>query len=176
LPGSLKKNTNNKKQIINNKKMNLAKLTGLINDLGSKIPHSTAIATGISAVPAGWHLEHSFLVIAKITAALKNSDPQKYKWKFSMPRAFVFATGSIPRGKGKAPNHVLPKNDITPETLNTHLAMALEAIKVLPGLQPGNFVEHPYFGDLNLKRAVKLLELHTKHHIKIINDIVKTQG
>jgi hypothetical protein len=156
--------------------MNLEKLTELINDLGSKIPHHNAIASNISAVPVGWHIEHAFLVIVKITAALKNSDPQKYKWKFNIPRTIVFATGSIPRGKGKAPKHVLPKNDITPETLNNHLAMALEAIKVLPGLNPGNFVEHPYFGDLKLKKAIKLLGLHTKHHVKIINDVVKAQG
>lgn len=35
------------------------------------------------------------------------------------------------------------------------------------------FFKHPYFGNLNVKDAIKMLKLHTRHHIDIINDIIK---
>jgi len=44
---------------------------------------------------------------------------------------------------------------------------------VLDSLKPGNFVIHPMFGHLNLKATKKMLKLHTRHHIDIINDIIK---
>jgi hypothetical protein len=54
--------------------------------------------------------------------------------------------------------------------------MALkEKIKELTGLHPNSFFVHPFFGKLNLKATIKMLEIHTKHHIYIINDIIIAQ-
>jgi hypothetical protein len=38
-----------------------------------------------------------------------------------------------------------------------------------------HFFEHPYFGKLKLKETIRFLEIHTTHHLSIIEDIVITK-
>jgi hypothetical protein len=98
----------------------MQKLNTLLIKLESNIPHYEKLNTAVSAVAVGWHIEHTLLVTVNIIEALKKSNPKEYKWQFDIKRFFVFATGKIPRGKGKAPKSVLP------ETLNaTHLKKKL---------------------------------------------------
>jgi hypothetical protein len=46
-------------------------------------------------------------------------------------------------------------------------------LPVLDTLHPNNYFKHPLFGNLNIKSTIKMLVLHTRHHIGIINDIMK---
>ena len=50
-----------------------------------------------------------------------------------------------------------PENKINPFDLET--------------LNANSYFKHPYFGDLNLKKTLWFLNLHTNHHLKIIKDI-----
>lgn len=67
------------------------------------------VNTSVSSANVGWHIEHSLLVIIKMISALTASDPAQYKWKFNLARAIVFTINKFPRGKGKAPDAVNPK-------------------------------------------------------------------
>ena len=148
-------------------------LGNLITELENKIPKQEFVNEAISKSSVGWHIEHTLLTINRIIDQLKKSDTNDYKWKFNYLRILVFTINKIPRGRGQAPNSVKPKNNFTADTLKRHSETTKEKLKDLQTLKPNNHFEHPYFGKLNLKPAIKFLIIHTKHHIDIINDIIE---
>lgn len=152
----------------------MEKLIALINELETKIPHSEKINTTISAGSVGWHIHHSLLVCLQIIQAVEKSDPKNYKWKFNLNKSFVYTFNKIPRGKGKAPESVKPKELMDTAEMKKTFELLKARLPVLETLQPNNYFNHPYFGNLNVKATIKMLKLHTKHHISIINDIVKS--
>lgn len=150
------------------------KLSKCLNELESKISNSESLNLAISKSSVGWHVEHTLLTINSIIDRLKNSDPNDYKWKFNFPKILVFTINKIPRGRAQSPVSVQPRNNFTIETLKNHLDITKRKLAELQILKPTNYIEHPVFGKLKLKHTIKFLEIHTKHHIDIINDIIKT--
>ncbi len=128
------------------------------------------VNTSVSSVNVGWHIEHSLLVIIKMISALTASDPVQYKWKFNLARAIVFTINKFPRGKGKAPDAVNPKQ--TEKTdFDALFKKKKKKIEELKKADPNKFYEHNIFGVLNKKNTFIVLDIHTNHHIQIIKDI-----
>lgn len=150
----------------------MQELSKLIKSLEEKIPMMDAANTQISSAKVGWHVQHSLLVINSIINGLKQSDPTMYQWKFNLNKTLIFTLGKIPRGKGKAPKAVQPKEEITKDTLLESVEKANISIAELNNVQKNQYFLHPYFGHLNVKPTIKFLKIHTKHHLKIINDIL----
>jgi hypothetical protein len=151
----------------------MSKIAGLIKELQSKIQQMELSNPAVSASPVGWHIAHTLLANNRIITGLGKSNAADYKGKFSFKKMVVFATGKIPRGRARAPDAVMPANDFTATTLQQHVDTALQKIKELDGLQPNNFIEHPVFGNLNLKNTRRFLEIHARHHLSIIDDIIR---
>ena len=150
----------------------MTKLTALINELETKIKYSEKINSAVSKSSVGWHIQHSLLVASQIINAMENSNPADYRYKFSLPKFLVYTLNKIPRGKAKAPESVLPEQIFNTDELMKDIQLLKSELSVLNTLQPNHYFKHPYFGNLNLKAAIKMLQLHTKHHINIINDII----
>lgn len=144
-----------------------------IKKLEAALAHADALNTKVSAANVAWHIDHSLRVIIGICNTLANSNPAEYKWKFNFVRTLIMWRGSIPRGKGKAPKAVLATDAITTQSITEQLTKAKQAIQQLDTLPANSFFKHPYFGLLNLKPSIEFLHLHTKHHLGIIDDIVK---
>ena len=149
------------------------KLSALIKELETKIPFSEKLNLSVSRSSVGWHIQHTILASMQIIAAIEKSNPSDYHWEFNFKKILVFTLNKIPRGKAKAPKSVLPSGEIVKDDLLRDLQVLKNRIKLLPGLQPDNFFKHPFFGNLNLKATVKMLNIHTRHHIDIINDIIR---
>ena len=142
-----------------------------LNELHTLIIYAEKSNSSISSVNVGWHIEHSLLVIMKIIESVCKSDPKKYKWSFSFIRTIVFLRKRFPRGKGIAPDVVKPKQ--TEKTdFDELFTKAKIAIEDLKNANPNQFFLHPVFGNLNRKNTFTMLEIHTKHHIEIIKDII----
>ncbi len=152
------------------------KLTSLLQELENNIPHHSIANQAVSQQSVGWHIEHSLLTMYIIVEALKNSNPKDYQKKFNFKRMMIFTLNKIPRGKAKAPNVVLPKKEITADSIIEHPQKMRIKLNDLETLHANNFFAHPYFGHLNLKQTIKLFALHTNHHLKIINDIIRTNA
>jgi hypothetical protein len=149
------------------------KIPQLINILAAKIEHYEKVNNAISSSSVGWHLEHALLVLINVTENIKQSKPEEFKPNFNFVRTIVFTLNKIPRGKGKAPKSVQPNTDITLGTLKTKLQLAKEKVTELYNLDKNKHFAHPYFGNVKLNGCIKFLGIHTAHHIKIIEDIIK---
>jgi hypothetical protein len=148
-------------------------LDAILPELANYIADYNQSNKAISEVSVGWHIEHSLLVIKQITATVAQSEPKLYKSKFNVKRFVVFLTKTIPRGKAKAPKVVIPSEEITVDLLQESLKNTYQAITYLKDCEANQYFMHPFFGQLNKKQTIKLLEIHTEHHLKIIRDILK---
>ncbi len=148
-------------------------LEQLLDVLESKIDHHEKVNKDISISSVGWHIEHTAKVLGRVTTAVSNSNPEEFKRKFNFVKTIIFIRNKIPRGKGKAPQASLPEGTITKEVLQNSLLKAKEKVKELSTLDSNKYFKHPYFGDLKQKDCIKFLTIHSNHHLKIINDIIK---
>lgn len=147
-------------------------LDSLLHKLESQISNHENFNLQVSQSTVGWQIEHSLLTINGIVNAIQQSNPKDYKWKFSFIKMVVLTTKKIPRGKAKAPKIVVPKTEINKDDLQLHVNTTRETIKGLETVSEDHFFPHPYFGNLKKKDTIRFLEIHTKHHLDIICDIV----
>ena len=148
------------------------KLLQMVKDLESYIPKADLHANAVSKGTVGWHIDHALLTINVVLEGLKNSDPTRYEYKFNKWRTIIFTVGFFPRGKVQAPDSVVPKSDYTMQSLAASTVATRELLKNILPLDKNNYSRHPVFGKLNTKHTFTMLRMHTKHHIKIIRDIV----
>ena len=148
-------------------------LQNLLSQLESKIYLHQKVNTLVSNSTVGWQIEHSLKTLFLVVAAVKSSNPKEYQWKFNRTKLFISILGKIPRGKVRAPKLVVPDENITEESLKNSLEKVKTALQEWESFDKDAFFPHPFFGKLNKKSTEWFLNLHTKHHIKIINDICK---
>lgn len=147
------------------------RLQKIIKQLEELLPVCNQLNANVSAATVGWHIEHALLTIDVIIQALQKSNPADFKKKFNLIKWIVLTTKTIPRGRAKSPEVVVPKSLSTTESLLSHILKTLENSKVLTSLHHQQFFSHPYFGDIRLQQAIKFLEVHTHHHLKIAKEI-----
>lgn len=148
-------------------------LLPLLHQLENHISNFEKTNPNVSNSTVGWQIDHCLLVINGIIGQIEISDPLKFQPKWTFPKFMVFITGKIPRGKAKAPKVVIPTQVATQDELIAKLAAAKNNVLKLDSFSENQFFNHPYFKDLNVKQTKKFLTIHTKHHLKIIEDILK---
>ena len=148
-------------------------LLPLLQQLENHISNFEKTNPKVSNSTVGWQIDHCLLVINGIIGQIEISEPLKFQPKWTFPKFMVFITGKIPRGKAKAPKVVIPTQVATQEELLAKLAAAKNNVLKLDSFSENQFFNHPFFKDLNVKQTKKFLTIHTKHHLKIIQDILK---
>ena len=148
------------------------KLPEYLNELETKISKQENYNITISKSNVGWHIEHILLTINLIIEEVQKSNPENYKWSFKLSRILVFSMNKIPRGRAKSPKVVAPKI-YDEQTLIEHLKIAKFRVQELKNISSDKYFNHPFFGNLKLDKTIKFLEIHTNHHLEIINDIIK---
>ena len=151
-------------------------LEELIYKLESFVPISEHKNTGVSQATIGWQIEHSLLVFNGVITQLELSNPQEFKKSFNLKKFIIFLTKKIPRGKVRAPKTVTPTEEITQENLLNNIQTAKNNIEKMKVLPKNAFFKHPFLNHLNKKDTYKFLQLHTIHHVKIIEDIAANKS
>lgn len=154
----------------------MSPLQNLLNELESNIPNFEKTNAVVSNSTIGWQIDHSLLVINGVIDQLKASNPENYKWRFNKWRFIIQITNTIPRGKVRVPKSVKPIDVATIEELTSKVEQAKQNIADMEKLPAKSYFTHPFFGDLKLKTTIWFLKLHTKHHLKIIEDIIKIKN
>lgn len=88
----------------------------------------------------------------------------------------ILLTGWIPRGKAQAPERVLPHETSDPDAIRAALA---EARRLAAGPRPargGKRFLHPALGPMNARQWLRFARIHTRHHLKIVRDIARSQA
>ena len=147
-------------------------IADLLEKIESKIPLASASNESVSKSNVGWHLDHSVRVIISVVTALQKSD-KNHTWRFNFKRMLLLGVKIIQRGKARAPKAVQSFDEITATSIQQLLLTAHSLTQELGSLDTKSNFMHPYVGQLNLKEAIIFLGIHTKHHLKIIDDIVK---
>ncbi len=155
--------------------MSLEKLHLEVSALEQHITNHHIANPKISKGAIGWHIDHSLKVINNVSLALKSSDPETYKNNFSFLGKVFFVLGFFPRGKAKAPQLVRPPETILNTDLLSQLDLAKTNIDEISNVDKNAYFTHPLFGHINSTRVYRFLAMHTHHHVKIINDIMKAQ-
>ena len=153
--------------------MSLKKVNSALEKLEVHIENHTVSNPKVSKSDIAWHIDHSLKVINNVSIALQKSEPKVYKDNFSFLGKVFFTLGFFPRGKAKAPKHVKPPEVILKEDLISQIQLAKTNIRTIASLNKNAFFKHPLFGDINTSRVNRFLVLHTNHHLKIIEDIMK---
>mgnify|MGYP003608445485 CR=1 FL=1 len=148
-------------------------LNNLLLQLENHIPNFEKTNSKISNSTIGWQIDHCLLVINGVMSQIEISNPTEFQSKFNFNRFMVFTTGKIPRGKIRAPKMVTPISIATAEELKSNIEIAKNKVSKLNNLPKNSFFKHPFLSDLNVKQTEKFLAIHTKHHLKIIEDILK---
>lgn len=127
----------------------------------------------ISQRGVDWHLEHTLKIIISIGKTLEDSQPENFKPRFSIMKTVILLTSYIPRGRAKSPKPFNNKEQIDHSQLPHLLASATTMLEKIDQLPSNSYFEHPYFGHLSLSQAKKFIFIHSNHHLKIMQDIVK---
>lgn len=151
----------------------MKQLQQLVAQLENAVAKTNTFNFDVSTKQVGWHIEHSLLVINKVIESVLQSNPDEFESKFQLKRSLIFALQIIPRGKAKAPKSVVPISEISSLSIQENLALTKKNLNKLSQLSGNYFFVHPMFNKLNVKQTEKFLCIHTKHHLKIIQDILK---
>ena len=154
------------------KRNNADYLIAHLDQIESLISDRDRINKDISKVDVAWHLDHMLKTLNRITIALQESMPEHYRSSFNAARIMSLTFGFIPRGRAKSPAVVRPPDHILTKDIFSQLEEARKNINVLNNLDANAHFKHPVFGIINNATTIRFIEVHTKHHLKIIKDIL----
>lgn len=155
------------------KTLNTTTLQNRLELLESYLPESKTINTAVSKAGVAWHIDHSLKVMNAVVKNMQTSDPALYKDNFSFLGKVLLQFNYFPKGKAKAPKHVMPPEIILKEDIVSQLETAKQNLNEILKLDENAFFKHPLFGNINTKRVLRFLNAHTHHHLKIIKNILK---
>ena len=156
---------------------NLERLRGQITRIRTL---ADSVDLDATCAVSGWcpseHLDHTVKVSASIVNRLLQLDAPATSGISFLGR-IIMTIGRIPRGRGKAPERLRGVR-VTSADLNASLTKLEEKLSLLADAhladKRGPIVPHPRFGGLRPNQALRFAAVHNDHHLRIIDDILKS--
>lgn len=135
-----------------------------------------AKSCGVSGWTPAEHLDHLIKVSSSIVRRLLDLEAVPLPSGINPVGRLILFLGRIPRGKGKAPER-LRGTKVTAAELLASLDRLRADVERLQDAhlsrKRGPVVPHPRFGGLTAAQAIDFTVLHNRHHLQIIDDILK---
>lgn len=87
-------------------------------------------------------------------------------------RDMVLVKGVIPRGVIKAPAAGQPTTGLSADELSTMLRKTLTRLEKAASVPEDRTADHPLLGPLTRDEVLRFTEVHTNHHLVIIDEIL----
>ncbi len=137
----------------------------------------------VSAWSVAQHLDHLAQANAQCAAAISrllDSRPDDTGPGLKLAGRAVLLTGWIPRGRGVAPPTTVP-SAVPPSEIRSRLGDAQTAVNAIG--QRLNEIDgararlsHPALGGFTALQWLRFIAIHTRHHLKIIEEIERSAG
>ncbi len=137
-----------------------------------------ACCADVSGWSIGQHLDHLGNANREMAGAIQKilaGDAGSSRSGPTLVGRAVLFSGWIPRGAGKAPEYTAPQAT-SPDQIKDNLSRSLEAVRQLGDAladierSDGRW-SHFVFGGLSPMQWLRTMDVHTRHHLKIIRDI-----
>lgn len=110
-----------------------------------------------------------------IARSLERSKGAKPTTGFSIERTVVLRFGYIPRGRSRSPEFTKPKASVPVEDLLALLDKSAREIARVPSFDRAAWFHHPLLGPMDRDQALRFVQVHHRHHLKIVADIVSAR-
>ncbi len=143
-----------------------------LDEIEQYFPHLDQRNPNVSAWCVREQLHHTLLSADGIARSVVESTAGARRPSLSPIKWIVLTTGRIPRGRAQAPKRVRPSASVSREALEQLLVHARESLASAEAADPAAWYEHFVFGVMRRNAAVKLIHVHTRHHLAIVKDIL----
>ena len=158
------------------------RLRALLDDIDSLAQREESQFALRREVVSNWsvaeQLDHAVRICASILGRI-HEPGETVPQKLNLVGRVILLVGWIPRGKGKSPKAFLP----VPCSREEMRKSVSDARTLLDGLLAGRasesndrIVPHPIFGGLTAREAFGFAITHTRHHMKIVREILAAQS
>jgi hypothetical protein len=120
------------------------------------------------------HIHHLCLAMEGVCESLLASEPPPPPARRPLLTVAIFLSGRIPRGRGQSPDPVIPTPGIPGEVLSSLLDASAEQLNAAAVAHPQQWFRHFAFGVLDRDQTLKFIRIHNRHHLRIIDDILKS--
>ena len=126
----------------------------------------------VSDWSVGDQIEHICMAAGGFAVALIAGRGPSFPGVHRDQRHQVLVEGVIPRGVIKAPAAGQPQTGRTPEELTTMLNKTWSRIEKAASVPDDRTADHPLLGTLTRDEVLRFTEVHTAHHLAIIDEIL----
>lgn len=148
------------------------RLLGQVRAFEALLPHRSAIAPSVSRWSVGMHIHHAALVMHGVVDSAFSCREAAPRWSPNLLGRVVLLTGRMPRGRAPAPEATRPSDSPHEGLLLTALHAATLAVRRLPAAPANVWFRHFALGVLRGRSVSRFLEVHNRHHLRIISDIL----
>lgn len=156
-------------ELVSRQVIQITALTALAEaDLMNGIP-------GVSGWSVSEHLDHTLKVLASILRGMMHPDKPPTR-PFSFIGKVILLTGYIPRGRGKSPATLRGERATVEQLLQRIGEVETLLTEMRAGTRPhasALLVRHPLFGGMTWAQSARFAGVHTNHHLKIVNEILR---
>jgi hypothetical protein len=118
------------------------------------------------------HVHHCCLAMMGVCRSLAASRPPPPPSRFSILAALILVAGRIPRGRAKAPESAVPRSVLGAAELSSLVDECERTVGAAKRLDRGAWFKHFALGVLPRDRALRFLDVHNRHHLKIVAEIL----